>query len=107
MIRSPGCADARPTRVSPRHCACEVRGMGCPAFAHAVEVSPEQSYDEGPTAPHTYGLPIWAMAKSTAFAAVPLAFVRPPPGSEAVHRDLAFSVCCFSNWASSRVWSLW
>ena len=64
-------------RGSSRHCSCEVRGIGRPAAAQACEVSPEQSYEPGPVAPQTYGLPIWALAKAT--AARPAAGKRLPP----------------------------
>lgn len=40
--------------------------MGRPACAQACEVSPEQSNDAGPSAPHTYGLPSCAAAYVTA-----------------------------------------
>ena len=44
------------------HCSWLVRGIAVPAAAQASEVRPEQSYDLGPSAPHSYGLPIWRTA---------------------------------------------
>ncbi len=75
-------------RGSSRHCSCEVRGIGRFAASHACEVSPEQSYERGPSAPQTYGLPIWAVAKATAAApaalASPLTSLIAPEESQAV-----------------------
>ncbi|ELS56415.1 putative Secreted protein [Streptomyces viridochromogenes Tue57] len=44
-------------RSSRAHCSWLVRGIGAPAWAHAWDVRPEQSYDFGPSAPHLYGFP--------------------------------------------------
>jgi hypothetical protein len=39
-----------------------VRGSAIPAIAYDRCTRPEQSYESGPVAPHTYGLPTWASA---------------------------------------------
>ena len=45
-----------------RACSLEVRGSATPAIAYERCTSPEQSYEAGPVAPHTYGLPTWSSA---------------------------------------------
>ena len=67
-------------------------GAETPAAAHAAWVSPEQSYEFGPVAPHTYGLPSWARAKAIALAAlVAYAPEEPVRSSEAVEEELPAS----------------
>src|SRR5690606_23967071 len=58
-----------------RRCAAALCGRYTPALAHAAIVSPEQSNEFGPAAPHTYGLPIWAHAYFTAVPALPDGYV--------------------------------
>ena len=60
--RSPGSRSGRSTAVPTRACSREVRGSATPAIAYDRCTSPEQSYESGPVAPHTYGLPTWASA---------------------------------------------
>src|SRR5437879_12590729 len=73
--RSPGCSWPLGTSAPHQYWSSESRGMVTPALLYALIVSPEQSKLSGPTAPNTYGLPSWALAKSitwatTAFGAV-------------------------------------
>jgi hypothetical protein len=60
--RSPGSRSGRSTAVPTRACSREVRGSATPAIAYERCTSPEQSYESGPVAPHTYGLPTWSSA---------------------------------------------
>lgn len=84
--------------VSWAHCSCEVRGIGRFAAAHAWDVSPEQSYEPGPSAPQTYGLPIWARANFT--AALPLGLasrLMSLSAPELSQEDWAAACACFSS----------
>jgi hypothetical protein len=47
-----------------------VRGSVTPAAFQAAWVRPEQSYEPGPLAPQTYGLPIWSRANAIALSAL-------------------------------------
>ena len=58
-------------------CSCTARGSATPAAFQAAWMRLEQSYEPGPIAPQTHGLPICPRAKSTALAAFP-----PYPGSD-------------------------
>lgn len=68
-----------------------VRGRVTPAARQAAWVRPEQSYAEGPVAPHTYGLPSWARAKEIASAARAFGAVTGPrtPPEERPARTVA------------------
>src|SRR3954464_15271244 len=57
------------TRVPTPTCPPVVRGSVTPAALYAACVSPEQSQEFGPVAPHTYGSPSWAWAKAMALSA--------------------------------------
>ncbi len=78
-----------------------MRGIGRFAASQARDVRPEQSYEPGPSAPQTYGLPICAVAKATAAApaslASPLTSLTAPEESQAV--CALFAASC-SNWRS-------
>src|SRR4051812_46349791 len=76
-IRSPGIIALSRTDVVSRYCGRAVRGSATPAEPYAAWTSPEQSYDLGPAAPHTYGFPSSFRAKWTARRAVALATKRP------------------------------
>ena len=52
--------------------------MSTPAAFQAAWVSPEQSYERGPVAPQTYGLPIWARAKARTLSALVVALLSEP-----------------------------
>ena len=62
-----GAADRRGDPTLPRG----VVRQRDPGPDHAANVSPEQSYACGPSAPHEYGLPICAQANVTASPAAP------------------------------------
>src|SRR5829696_369444 len=70
--RSPGWSSERATRVPELICIPDECGRETPACAQAHMVRPEQSKASGPAAAHTYGLPSFDLAASTATAARPL-----------------------------------
>src|SRR3954447_1321077 len=80
-MMSPGCTALRGTFGRLAYCAAAECGSETPACAHAHIVRPEQSKDEGPAAPHTYGAP---MSDSAAAAAV-----APAPGARGGLRVLS------------------
>src|SRR5579875_1862019 len=73
MTRSPltACVRLVGSGLPEPACAAALCGSAAPAAAHAAIVSPEQSNEFGPEAPHTYGLPSCLSAYCT--AALPLA----------------------------------
>ncbi len=75
--------------------------MPLPAARQACEVRPEQSNESGPTAPHTYGLPICAVAYWIAFfpdsdAELLISFSTPVDS----HADCALYWASCSSWIS-------
>src|SRR5262245_19865684 len=82
-----------------------------PTLLYAHMVRPEQSYELGPAAPQTYGLPIWLSAARTAAAPLPLPDTDgaepPEDGSGAAFcRCSAFSLVLtlLTAFSASRFW---
>src|SRR5689334_9925672 len=76
----------RGTVVPMAPCSCAVRGRATPAAFQADRVRPGASYESGPAAPQTHGLPICARAKASACAA----FVSyPDPGTAPIPRGIS------------------
>src|SRR3954464_9518064 len=72
-MMSPGCTALRGTFGRLAYCAAAECGSETPACAHAHIVRPEQSKDEGPAAPNTYGAPTTDCAAAAAVAPAPVA----------------------------------
>jgi len=64
--RSPGRSWLTRTGIPALYWYRETRGSRIPTERYDANASPEQSYEFGPSAAHSYGLPCWRSAKLTA-----------------------------------------
>src|SRR5450759_2402364 len=81
--RSPAARSPRLMCAPAYHCSAATRGSPTPARAYAHWVSPEQSKESAPTAPHTEGFPICRTACANAARPTSVAAgATPTPGCE-------------------------